>query len=268
MKYSVLSALIGATTAHADAPAYYNEPPFSVATHPAAAGLVQVESACAMYGVSGVTCGPSDEALFATGMNGDEDLGEDITMKGNKFHFVEKPAQLAQFATGMNGDEDLGEDITMKGNKFHFVEKPAQLAQFATGMNGDEDLGEDITMKGNKFHFNQNYVQFATGMNGDEDLGEDITMKGNKFHFVEKPEELVQFATGMNGDEDLGEDITMKGNKFHFVQNPLSAHALAQAEPKSTAVVYDTKGYPAPDKVDEHFDPKIAKAHTTFYNKK
>ncbi len=235
MKYSVLSALIGATTAHADAPAYYNEPPFSVATHPAAAGLVQVESACAMYGVSGVTCGPSDEALFATGMNGDEDLGEDITMKGNKFHFVEKPAQLAQFATGMNGDEDLGEDITMKGNKFHFVEKPAQLAQFATGMNGDEDLGEDIPMKGNKFHFNQNYVQFATGM---------------------------------NGDEDLGEDITMKGNKFHFVQNPLSAHALAQAEPASTAVVYDTKGYPAPDKVDEHFDPKIAKAHTTFYNKK
>ena len=52
----------------------------------------------------------------------------------------------------MNGDEDLGEDITMKGNKFHFNQN---LAQFATGMNGDEDLGEDITMKGNKFHFNQ-----------------------------------------------------------------------------------------------------------------
>jgi len=27
---------------------------------------------------------------------------------------------LKRFATGMNGDEDLGEDITMKGNKFHF----------------------------------------------------------------------------------------------------------------------------------------------------
>jgi hypothetical protein len=26
------------------------------------------------------------------------------------------------FATGMNGDEDLGEDITMKGDKFHFVQ--------------------------------------------------------------------------------------------------------------------------------------------------
>ena len=27
------------------------------------------------------------------------------------------------FATGMNGDEDLGEDITMKGDKFHFNQK-------------------------------------------------------------------------------------------------------------------------------------------------
>merc|ERR1712070_984697 len=135
MKYSVYMALIGASKAHssADAPPYFNEPPFAVATHPAAAGLVQVESACSMYGVKGVTCGPSDEQLFATGMNGDEDLGEDITMKGDKFHFIQKPAQYVQFATGMNGDEDLGEDITMKGDKFHFIQKPAQYVQFATG---------------------------------------------------------------------------------------------------------------------------------------
>merc|ERR1712025_1493802 len=85
MKYSVYSALVGAIAA--DAPAYFNEPPFSVATHPAAAGLVQVESACAMYGVDGVTCAPANNEMFATGMNGDEDLGEDITMKGDKFHF-------------------------------------------------------------------------------------------------------------------------------------------------------------------------------------
>ena len=63
------------------------------------------------------------------------------------------------FATGMNGDEDLGEDITMKGDKFHFVQEPTTTSKptkpFAEGMNGDEDLGEDITMKGDKFHFNQ-----------------------------------------------------------------------------------------------------------------
>jgi hypothetical protein len=50
----------------------------------------------------------------------------------------------------MNGDEDLGQDITMKGEKFHYGQN---LAQFATGMNGDEDLGQDITMKGEKFHY-------------------------------------------------------------------------------------------------------------------
>jgi hypothetical protein len=66
----------------------------------------------------------------------------------------------AKFATGMNGDEDLGEDITMKGDKFHFIQDgPTKVAKptkpFAEGMNGDEDLGEDITMKGENFHYNQ-----------------------------------------------------------------------------------------------------------------
>ena len=183
MKYTAAVAALIANV-RADAPPAFNEPPFAVSTHPAAAGLVQIESACAQSGVAGVMCAPASNMLFATGMNGDEDLGEDITMKGNKFHFNQNLVQ-SKFATGMNGDEDLGEDITMKGNKFHFNQN---LAQFATGMNGDEDLGEDITMKGNKFHFNQQpQALFATGMNGDEDLGEDITMKGNKFHYNQAP---------------------------------------------------------------------------------
>jgi len=101
MKYSVLSALIGASSA------------------------TQVKSACAMYGVNGVTCAPVNSQLFATGMNGDEDLGEDITMKGDKFHFIQDgPNKVTKptkpFAEGMNGDEDLGEDITMKGENFHY----------------------------------------------------------------------------------------------------------------------------------------------------
>jgi hypothetical protein len=54
----------------------------------------------------------------------------------------------------MNGDEDLGQDITMKGEKFHYGQNLAQH-RFATGMNGDEDLGQDITMKGEKFHYGQ-----------------------------------------------------------------------------------------------------------------
>ena len=66
---------------------------------------------------------PQSVSLFATGMNGDEDLAEDITMKGDKFHYVQRPANAKLFATGMNGDEDLGEDITMKGDKFHYVQR-------------------------------------------------------------------------------------------------------------------------------------------------
>ena len=105
-------------------------------------------------------------------------------------------------------------------------------------------------------------------MNGDEDLGEDITMKGDKFHFQQKAHRLAQFATGMNGDEDLGEDITMKGDKFHFAQNvQLSGEPAAKP---STDVTYDTKGYGANGGVEKlsFFDPKVAKAHTSFYNKK
>jgi len=30
-----------------------------------------------------------------------------------------------KFATGMNGDEDLAEDITMKGDKFHYAQRRA-----------------------------------------------------------------------------------------------------------------------------------------------
>ena len=34
------------------------------------------------------------------------------------------PAAYSYFATGMNGDEDLGQDITMKGEKFHYQQEP------------------------------------------------------------------------------------------------------------------------------------------------
>ena len=44
----------------------------------------------------GVTSMPKDkQSLFATGMNGDEDLGQDIIMKGKPFHYNQKLAQEA-----------------------------------------------------------------------------------------------------------------------------------------------------------------------------
>merc|ERR1740123_1483915 len=137
MKF-VIAALLGLAAAESpDCPEStqvfsYNE------RAPAATGLLQVATSCSRAGVDGVRC----LAQFATGMNGDEDLGEDIQMKGEPFHFNQKPVNSRLFATGMNGDEDLGEDIQMKGEPFHFNQaNQMKLAQFATGMNGDEDLG-------------------------------------------------------------------------------------------------------------------------------
>merc|ERR1711937_92375 len=94
-----------------------------------AAGFLQL-SACSQSGINGagLTCVP-DHEYFATGMNGDEDLGEDIIMKGEPYHYnqkKEKTKKLAQFATGMNGDEDLGEDIIMKGEPYHYNQKKEQ----------------------------------------------------------------------------------------------------------------------------------------------
>ena len=93
-----------------------------------AAGFLQL-SACSQSGINGagLSCVP-DHQFFATGMNGDEDLGEDIIMKGEPYHYTQKKAgSRAQFATGMNGDEDLGEDIIMKGEPYHYNQKkPSQ----------------------------------------------------------------------------------------------------------------------------------------------
>ena len=90
---SVIALFIGATSAVklGDAQAYWPGPTWTY-NHPSAAGFLQT-SACIGASVDGVTCGPSDTQLFATGMNGDEDLGQDITMKGEKFHYQQEMAK-------------------------------------------------------------------------------------------------------------------------------------------------------------------------------
>ena len=44
-------------------------------------------------------------------------------------HHRRSPAMNTYFATGMNGDEDLGQDITMKGEKFHYAQGENGLLQ-------------------------------------------------------------------------------------------------------------------------------------------
>jgi hypothetical protein len=111
--------------------------------------------------------------------------------------------RLAQFATGMNGDEDLGQNIIMKGDKYHYYQ-----ALFATGMNGDEDLGQNIIMKGDKYHYNQSLAQGSdyhyNNSMGYRDPTNVVKRDGSGKDMGQYRHRLSQFATGMNGDEDLG----------------------------------------------------------------
>jgi len=89
MKSQVIALLVSSTSAInlADAPPYWPGPTWTY-NHPSAGGFLQLSS-CVEAGINGVTCGPADTQLFATGMNGDEDLKQDITMKGEKFHYAQ-----------------------------------------------------------------------------------------------------------------------------------------------------------------------------------
>merc|ERR1712166_436778 len=96
---------------------------------------------------------PSGVTFFATG--GDVSI-EDLEKEKEEnlaIHGYED-VQL-RFATGMSGDEDLGQNIIMKGDKYHYNQANLVQTGFATGMNGDEDLGQNIIMKGDKYHYNQ-----------------------------------------------------------------------------------------------------------------
>ena len=98
MKSAVIALFLGATTAikMQDAPPYFNEPTWNERMA-SAGGFLQI-SACVNSGVQGVTCSPPNHELFATGMNGDEDLGEDIIMKGEPYHYNQKrEASLVQW---------------------------------------------------------------------------------------------------------------------------------------------------------------------------
>ena len=195
----VIAALFASV--QADAPPYFNEPPFAVSTHPAAAGLIQLQSACANSGISGVTCGPSDEELFATGMNGDEDLGEDITMKGDKFHFVQNVQLSAEPAAEVAAPAKEAAAAPAKEE----AAAPAKEAAAAPAKEAAAAPAKDV----------------AAPTIGD-----------------------IPAAKAPAKD----------------------AKPAAGAADKKGIPKYDTKGYGPVEKIS-FFDPKIAKAHTSFYNK-
>ena len=82
MKFAA-ALLVAAVSA--DAPPYFNEPPFAVSSHPAAAGLVQLNSNNQRFLDIEMSEEPTETYLFADGEKGDSDMGLKIQMKGDQF---------------------------------------------------------------------------------------------------------------------------------------------------------------------------------------
>ena len=58
-----------------------------------------------------------------------------------------KEEQKAGFATGMNGDEDLGQDIIMKGDKFHYAPNQTNVLQrHAKGIRSSRESKRSATL--------------------------------------------------------------------------------------------------------------------------
>merc|ERR1711865_191232 len=235
----VIAALFASV--QADAPPYFNEPPFAVSTHPAAAGLIQLQTACANSGISGVTCGPSDQELFATGMNGDEDLGEDITMKGDKFHFVQN-IQLSAEPEAAAPAKEAAAAPAKEAAAAPAKEEAAAPAKEAAAAPAKEAAAASTEEKAP--------VPAGTAASG---AGE-----------AEKKGKVIYDTKGYGPVEKISffDPKIAKAHTSFYAQ----ANGIPKTESADTFTGVKNFPYPGPEQVHT-LDPKIAKGHNTFYNK-
>ena len=55
----------------------------------------------------------------------------------------------------MNGDEDLGQDIIMKGEKFHYAQNKGKYSDPVSGMEGHEEVYGPAIVGGNPVKYHQ-----------------------------------------------------------------------------------------------------------------
>ena len=247
----VIAALFASV--QADAPPYFNEPPFAVSTHPSAAGLIQLQTACANSGISGVTCGPSDEELFATGMNGDEDLGEDITMKGDKFHFVQNVQLSAEPAAEEKAPVPAGTAAPAAGA----AEKKGKVIYDTKGYGPVEKISffDPKIAKAHTSFYAQ--AEPAAATTAAANATASATTPAAKYPAPEKVHTL---------DPKIAKAHTTFYNSQKSALIQIEMEDIPKTESADTFTGVKNFPYPGPEQVHT-LDPKIAKGHTTFYNK-
>ena len=163
-------------------------------------------------------------------------------------------AYRLNFATGMNGDEDLGQDIIMKGEKFHYAEKPATTNSTAAG----------------RYHLAQEenvQLEWDQPVQGPAE-GVLFPQTGLATHHTTFYAKKSPDAAFLETEKDEGasgtpvEGVNVLAVEPH--QNSYNGPSwLAYPQGERTTFYAQTQ---EPEKVDA-LDPKIARTHTTFYDK-
>ena len=100
--------------------------------------------------------------------------------------FIETPESNQLFATGMNGDEDMGEDITMKGNKFHLNQQPATTDLIQRNDISEKGIDENVHWFANPntetLNWERKQVPFAANGSGPKAFPAtpDVTLSQNR----------------------------------------------------------------------------------------
>ena len=241
------------------------------------ASVQAMESACASSGLSGVTCGPSDVELFATGMNGDEDLGEDITMKGNKFHFNQyenvqlyaEPAAAAAPAAATAAktvypEPEKVHTLDPKIAKAHttFYDKQSLAEPAAAAAPAAATAAKTVYPEPEKVHtLDPKIAKAHTTFYDKQSLAEPETTAATTTTATKYPEpEKVH---------TLDPKIAKAHTTFYNGQKQalIEIQGIPKNENKDSYTGVKDFPYPGPEQVHT-LDPKIAGHRTTFYNKK
>jgi len=183
-------------------------------------------------------------------MNGDEDMSEDITMKGDKFHYIQgnntKNATKAIMGKGCNS----GEIASVDGNCY-FEGEAVQL------YDGDLSAPEKVLTLEPKVGVH--HTTFMTQTNATSSLIQ-LEETGDK-HETEKTHALEPIATRAYVN-DPANDLTYPSQRTAFyVQTEGDSEGPRGVRP------YSTEGYTEAEKVSVP-DARITRSYTTFFDKK
>ena len=213
------------------------------------------------------------------------------------------PHSVSLFATGMNGDEDLAEDITMKGDKFHYIQKnnstaPVKVSKVAAKTEGKPEAaaskcnpGETANaVDGNCYFEGENVQTYADPP--EKVLTVDPKIAKGLSSFYGQTASLVQVSDEEGPKSHNTEKLhvlepipaQVASNSFDAFPNQRTAfYAQIEDAPAAKAYEahfqstdekyvrkYDTKGFGdkgGAEKVSVP-DARITHTHTTFYDKK